>query len=192
MERELPSYVTPWNESEVAKLAETLDGAVPDPLRTARLVYYNQILGHARVPTRHLLEDGTDTLHWPGDPYVRRMWAGGSLRWNKHVDWRMIEGERMRCREWIRDVQFKSGRIEGEEKVIVVIERVFGVGEEGEGEVTELAVEERNLAFMRRRSEEERKTYTRGEFEAVRYLKCESIFGDVMKGICSLDGNGRR
>ncbi|PVI02758.1 hypothetical protein DM02DRAFT_670335 [Periconia macrospinosa] len=32
------------------------------------------------VPTNELLSDGTDSLQSPGDPFVRRMWTGGSIK----------------------------------------------------------------------------------------------------------------
>ena len=35
------------------------------------------------VPDRSLLPDGTDSLHSPGAPFIKRLWGGGSLVFNQ-------------------------------------------------------------------------------------------------------------
>ena len=99
---------------------------------TYHLVYFNPAM-----PANELLPDGTDPLQSPGPPFVRRMWAGGSLRFRPcegpldtpgteypSHDQIPLNGSRWVCHEIIRDVQIK-GR-EGEEKVFVGIERRIG------------------------------------------------------------------
>src|SRR6266702_756832 len=44
---------------------------------THHLVYFNPAM-----PADELLPDGTDPLQSPGPPFVRRMWAGGYLRFS--------------------------------------------------------------------------------------------------------------
>lgn len=113
-----------------------------------------------QVTAAQLLPDGMDVLHDPGDPFRRRMWAGGSVQFYDHGGPVLI-GQRAVCVEGVRDV---TGKGTGdEEKVFVRIER--RVAEVGEGEQDEevrkrvwrdneddrgdaLVIEHRNLVFM--------------------------------------------
>lgn len=85
------------------------------------LVYFNP-----QIPSSELLPDGTDPLQSPGAPFVRRMWAGGSLVFNpsrqRHLQ---LDTTRATCIEKISDVSVKG--TEGEEKVFVSIERRIGL-----------------------------------------------------------------
>lgn len=65
-------------------------------------------------PTASLLPDGTDTDQFPGPPFVRRLWAGGSLTFHDNNnnnttiprDERLIlDGRRAVCVETIDDVR---------------------------------------------------------------------------------------
>ncbi|KAI9813748.1 MAG: hypothetical protein M1827_003538 [Pycnora praestabilis] len=121
------------------------------------------------IPSSQLLPDGTDPLQSPGLPFVRRMWAGGAVRWNKDdKHWLRLDGRRAVCVEGIRDVMIKGQG--GDEKVFVGIERRVGrcgeeEGEESvrkrlwmeeEGEDGESGVvERRNIVFMKEKSKEE-------------------------------------
>ncbi|GLI76747.1 hypothetical protein PoHVEF18_005025 [Penicillium ochrochloron] len=82
------------------------------------------------VTLSQLLPDGTDVLHTPGDPFHRRLWAGGNLRFPAASP--LLDGRRAVCIESIRNVAVK-GR-EGDEKVTVTIERRMGHVPEGESE----------------------------------------------------------
>lgn len=60
-------------------------------------------------PTAALLPDGTDTDQFPGPPFVRRLWAAGSLvfhdnnvPWDKRL---ILDGRRAVCVETIDDVR---------------------------------------------------------------------------------------
>lgn len=128
------------------------------------LVYFNPV-----IPADRLLHDGTDPLQSPGAPFVRRMWAGGYVKFARG-EGPVLDGARWVCVEGIRDVAVK-GRA-GEEKVFVGIERRVGRaavgGDEGEEAVrarlwaeaeadwgdAEL-IERRNIVFMRGRTAEE-------------------------------------
>ncbi|KLJ09462.1 hypothetical protein EMPG_15112 [Blastomyces silverae] len=129
--------------------------ALNPPLMPAghHLVYFPP-----QVPTSQLLPDGTDTLHYPGPPFNRRMWAGGWVRWynsnnnnngnkgnkdNNNVNDHnaakaprhkplLLDGQRAVCMEGIRDVSVKGK--EGDEKVFVGVERRVAVVGEGEDE----------------------------------------------------------
>lgn len=131
----------------------------PSPLPIAHhLIYFPP-----QVTLSQLLPDGTDVLHTPGAPFNHRLWAGGNLRFPAKAP--LLDGSRAVCIESIRNVTVK-GR-EGEEKVIVTIERRVGTVPEGEDETqtwdriwTEdesrageaAVIENRNLIFMRKKT----------------------------------------
>jgi len=113
-----------------------------------------------QVTLSQLLPDCTDTLHTPGEPFNRRLWAGGNLRFPAPSP--PLDGSRAVCLESIRNVAVK-GR-EGDEKVIVTIERRIGnvseqetaeqtwkrIWTENEADAGESSViENRDLIFMR-------------------------------------------
>jgi hypothetical protein len=84
------------------------------------LVYFSP-----QVPSSKLLPDGTDPLQSPGEPFVRRMWAGGRLLFDNHLsDQPQLNNRRAYCREHIPDISIKGS--EGDEKVFVNIERRIG------------------------------------------------------------------
>jgi hypothetical protein len=115
------------------------------------LIYFNPAL-----PESWLLPDGTDPQQSPGQPYERRMWAGGALRFGEGgADELLLDGTRYVCRERISDVRRKG---EGDaEKIFVTIERRIGRVDEGAvgGNGGASVVEERNIVFLRARSDEE-------------------------------------
>jgi hypothetical protein len=74
-----------------------------------------------------LLPDGTDSIHSPGGPFVRRVWGGGSLKMNLMNYWHhhhgFFPGSQVVCSECITDVK-RRGSPETE-KIIVTVERRF-------------------------------------------------------------------
>ncbi|KAL8771298.1 MAG: hypothetical protein Q9209_003203 [Squamulea sp. 1 TL-2023] len=101
-----------------------------------------------------LYPDGTDAIHAPGSPFTRRLWAGGDITFDDHLDFRST---RFRCKESITDVDIKGN--EGEEKIFVSIRRRIGFGSndlgphrDGTSEFDDPIVENRRLVFMRDRS----------------------------------------
>lgn len=122
------------------------------------LVYFNPAL-----PASSLLPDGTDPAQSPGAPYVRRMWAGGSVQFHQRAQV-LCNGGLYACLERITDVKIKGP--EGEEKIFVTIERRIGpaTGDETIDRRTDeqptreggfehaLIIEERNIVFMRART----------------------------------------
>ncbi|KAL4890408.1 hypothetical protein BDV59DRAFT_184433 [Aspergillus ambiguus] len=120
-----------------------------------------------QVTLSQLLPDGTDTLHTPGDPFNRRLWGGGRVAFSPSGGL-VLDGSRAVCMETIRDVVVK-GR-EGEEKVIVRIERRIGTVYEDEQESSIIdrlwradeaefgqssVIENRDLVFMREKTREQ-------------------------------------
>ncbi|KAJ5126253.1 hypothetical protein N7526_008430 [Penicillium atrosanguineum] len=134
----------------------------PSPLPIAHhLIYFPP-----QVTLSQLLPDGTDVLHTPGSPFNRRLWAGGNLRFPAGAP--LLDGSRAVCIESMRNVTVK-GR-EGEEKVIVTIERRIGAVPEGEPEAQtwnriwtdndadagqSSVIENRDLIFMRCKTAEQ-------------------------------------
>lgn len=79
------------------------------------------------MPADELLPDGTDPLQSPGEPWVRRMWAGGSVRVRPSEFYRFETGfavdSKMACMERIQDVQLRG---QGDtEKMFVTIDRRY-------------------------------------------------------------------
>ncbi|KAL2809480.1 HotDog domain-containing protein [Aspergillus granulosus] len=120
-----------------------------------------------QVTLSELLPDGTDTLHTPGSPFNRRLWAGGRVRFPA-TNPLLLDGTRAVCIEGIRDVVVKGPP--GEEKIIVKIERQIGAVQEGEGEsdirrriwstsedmgAYTSILENRDLVFMRDKTREQ-------------------------------------
>ena len=205
--RRLTPVVNVVAEDQEQRLESSLISFLPPGWRTAtakrvlppghHLVFCNPAL-----PAERLLPDGTDVLHSPGDPYTRRMWAGGKLtidaakyftgptawRWNdRHV-----------CSERISDVKLRG---EGENaKLFVTIERRFAriaslehlvpplrskarrdaaildaFAQQAVGQLEgddASLVEERNLVFMKERSKAELDAIAAGNLAPVRYLQC--------------------
>jgi len=120
-------YLTPTSSTLLDK---TISSFIPHASSSS----HRQVLpeGHhlvyfpSAIPINDLLPDGTDSLHSPGLPFVRRLWAGGSLSISQEARSHLaFTGERAFCRESIVDVDVKG--TEGDEKVIVEIERKYGL-----------------------------------------------------------------
>lgn len=119
-----------------------------------------------QVTLSQLLPDGTDILHHPGEPFNRRLWAGGNIKFPSEGGL-LLNGQRAVCVEAIRDVTVK-GQDEGE-KVFVSIERRFAPVKEGEDEQAirrrvletnetnsegSILTERRDLVFLREQASE--------------------------------------
>lgn len=135
-----------------------------------------------QVTLSQLLPDGTDVLHTPGAPFNRRLWAGGNLRFPSKA--LRLDGSRAVCIECIRNVTVK-GR-EGDEKVIVTIERRVGTVPEDEDEDQTFhrirtedeaqpgdssVIENRDLIFMRNKTAEQIQTDKASFAKASRVVK---------------------
>lgn len=104
-----------------------------------------------------LCRDGTDPLHSPDGPFVRRMWAGGSVEF-RDDDFR-LDSQPVVCRECIDDVAVKGP--EGQEKIFVDVLREYMRKEDFESTrlrglpMTRGIRERRGLVFMRGLSKEQ-------------------------------------
>ncbi|KAK7735305.1 hypothetical protein SLS53_007536 [Cytospora paraplurivora] len=91
----LPS-ISPSSSSSSSSLAPPRGPPLP---QGHHLVYFP-----ATHPTSALRPDGTDTDHWPGPPFTRRLWAGGSVHFNDAL---RLDGRRAVCVERVEDVRLK-------------------------------------------------------------------------------------
>lgn len=151
----------------------------PSPLPIGHhLIYFPP-----QVTLSQLVPDGCDVLHTPGEPFNRRMWAGGNVRFPTAGP--LLDGSRAVCIESIRNVTIK-GR-EGDEKVIVTIERRVGTVPEGETEEetwnriwqeneadlgNSSLIENRDLIFMRAKTAEQIALDREQFSEPTRFVKC--------------------
>lgn len=149
-----------------------------------------------QVTLSQVLPDGTDILHSPGAPFNRRLWAGGKVRFPT-LSGPLLDGSRAVCLETIRGVTVKG--LEGEEKIVVSIERRMGVvkereeehkireriwteNEEENGQAS--VIETRNLIFMREKTQEQLEKEKKNFEENKRNIKCalrfDSCYGNRM------------
>ncbi|KAF1933560.1 uncharacterized protein M421DRAFT_39982, partial [Didymella exigua CBS 183.55] len=152
---------------------------------------------NVRVQSPNLLGDGTDPLHHPGEPWMRRMWAGGAVKLSPALkldlearsELPLRLKQRVACLERIKDVRLHGTGDEA--KIFVTVERRFASrsATEGESEGTlsannfkrairdndwsdSLVKEERNLVFMKAKTAAELISITSGQgLGATRYLK---------------------
>ncbi|EMC96905.1 hypothetical protein BAUCODRAFT_68521 [Baudoinia panamericana UAMH 10762] len=119
-------------------------------------------------PQSAMLPDGTNPDQSPGEPFVRRMWAGGRVVYD-HANPLTLDAGRGVCAEFIRSVTVKGK--EGEEKLFVGIERRLAKASKEEAlehrvrqrlwrdSDTDFGpcsiLESRNIVFMRSRTKEE-------------------------------------
>ncbi|KAB8199882.1 DER1-domain-containing protein [Aspergillus parasiticus] len=165
-----------------ALISSRIHTALPSVTRASRMPAGHHLAYFPpQVTLSQLLPDGTDILHSPGGPFERRLWAGGSVRFPV-TGGLILNGARAVCIETIRDVIVK-GR-QGAEKVIVKIERRMGVVREGEeeGSIRErmwkeaedeightTIIENRNLAFMRKKTQDEL------NFDRMNFDNCQRV-----------------
>ncbi|MCJ1351150.1 MAG: hypothetical protein MMC33_001132 [Icmadophila ericetorum] len=110
------------------------------------LVYFPQFTS---LPEGELLLDGTDPLQSPGEPFNRRMWAGGRMKFQSDKDLIFATMPTLRCHERISDVTVKG--LPGNEKAFVNIERrIEAAGRENASlSETGIIIEDRSIVFMR-------------------------------------------
>ncbi len=105
-----------------------------------------------QLPASRLASDGADLDHAPGAPFLRRMWAGGSIRFGDQVK---LDGGPAVCLETVEDVTLKDGDVPGKEKIFVDTWRRYLAGGPSKrptaAEVKQSAQieERRTLVFMR-------------------------------------------
>ncbi|KAL6708230.1 hypothetical protein ACN47E_003414 [Coniothyrium glycines] len=127
----LSEYVATEHE---LKLTKTLSGYMPDewnlPVTTKYPVLpagHHLIWFNPAFPEHELLHDGTDTSQSPGGPWIRRMWAGGSVHFKPDRYFSRKKGftvgSTLIGAERIKEVKLRG---QGDDaKIFVTIERRF-------------------------------------------------------------------
>lgn len=118
--------------------------------------------------------DGTDPFHSPGGPFVRRMWASGSLEYTG--DFRLDFVPAL-CSEHIEAVTVKGS--EGQEKIFVDVVREYkkkslykGPGGTKSMPLSRMILERRTLVFMRGLSPEQvRENLAKAERDRARVVQ---------------------
>lgn len=124
--------------------------------------------------------DGTDADHWPGHPFMRRMWAGGEVRF--HPGWEAemkLNARPAECVENVEDVRLSSdledehGRVNPKAKAFVDVWRRYRASRSPESDSAPLAIEERRtLVFLPETQDSGDPTATR---ESSRVIKREFL-----------------
>jgi hypothetical protein len=128
---QIPEHITAPHEH---KFSRTLYGFLPKEINQApgsrnpvlpighHLIWFNPAW-----PTHELLPDGTDVSQSPGGPWVRRMWAGGSIQLRPDDYYHKKRGltldTEMAGVERIKDVRLRGQ--DHSAKIFVTIERRF-------------------------------------------------------------------
>ena len=140
MSRQLPIVYDTWNplQSELLRAAlidflpakRPTDEAEPSfplerfPSPTLLQPGFHLVYFPPASTESQLLPDGTDPLQSPGPPYVRRMWAGGSIHFKQRDRIVGLKGKPVACLERITDAVAKGTA--GEEKIFINLERRMG------------------------------------------------------------------
>ena len=126
MKRELPYLIDYSVPAHSSLLNNTLLDFLPDYASATSKDNVFLPAGHhlvyfaPRNRLSSLLHDGTDPLHSPGPPFTRRMWAGGSIEFRKHL---RFSQRSMICNESIDKVDIKGRDGDADQKIFVEIKR---------------------------------------------------------------------
>jgi hypothetical protein len=143
-----------------ATLAAADGTAASDPLLPAAgqpmPLGHHSIFFPPQLRSTRLTADGTDPDHAPGAPFVRRMWAGGSISFgDSWEDQLRLDGRRAVCVESVGEPVLKTAAA-GRDMVFVDVVRKYGpvLGDDDTAaaeKVTETPVleEVRRLVFLR-------------------------------------------
>lgn len=96
-------------------------------LPAAHLLYFPD-----STPLSSLLPDGTNPQEFPGEPFTRRLWAGGKMVFYPAHHFLKCANQRAACVQRIRNVRVEGDV--GQEKVFVGLERHVLTGRLGRGE----------------------------------------------------------
>lgn len=106
-----------------------------------------------------LLPDGTDQVQWPGPPFMRRLWYGGSLTFSATAyPSFVLNGAAATCTEVIKDATVRGSK--DNESILVHIDRTMALlpeqldGRMHRPEGIIAMVERRDIVFMREETPE--------------------------------------
>lgn len=103
-------------------LPTSLTDSRPPPLPEGHHLVYFPL----QVSSNGLMADGTDKDHYPGWPFVRRMWAGGSVNFISHQNRQLyLDNNLAFCIETLGKPVLKRGVVPGEEMVFIDVKRRY-------------------------------------------------------------------
>lgn len=82
------------------------------------LVYFPTAAVHESC----LAPDGTEAMFSPGDPFTRRMWAGGAIEWAEHIDLPFISATKEKMELEKMEAKQRSG---GSEMIVMSIKKTL-------------------------------------------------------------------
>lgn len=139
----MPSHLLTTTLSDLLSAPQTSTPLITRPHPIALPQGHHLVYFPIQTPPSQLAPDGADLDHSPGGQFVRRVWAGGEVRFRGRG--LRLDCREALCREVVRDVVVKG---EGEGmKVFVDVVREYGRGHEGEREEWDIE-EVRTLVFM--------------------------------------------
>ncbi|KAH8895045.1 hypothetical protein GQ53DRAFT_839410 [Thozetella sp. PMI_491] len=175
-----PAYFQP--QHRVARTFRPPAPAQAVPMQTGHhLVYFPP-----QMDPLALMPDGTDPDHCPGPPFVRRMWAGGSVEfapgWEESF---RLDGRQVSCVETVGPPDLKLGASEADEKLFVDVTRRYFVGDV-ENKLEEIAhqassapspaiSEVRRLVFLRADTPERERRAARKPMRAQREAAFQTV-----------------
>ncbi|CAK3934561.1 Hypothetical predicted protein [Lecanosticta acicola] len=109
-----------------------------------------------------MLPDGTNPDQSPGKPFVRRMWAGGRVRYSQHNPLQLDGGRGVGC-EFIRNVDVRGK--EGAERIFVRVERRLAKATPDEVQRLEAASEDESGSLKKELEHRVRQRLWRNEEE---------------------------
>lgn len=134
-------------------------GRPPDDDNLAMPLGHHLVYFPPQTPGSRLAADGADPDHSPGPPFVRRLWAGGSVTfadgWEASL---RLDGRRAVCHETVGMPPLtpaSAGVTRPADKVLVQVVRRYGPVAQSDGSAVELVrnhpvvTEVRNLVFLR-------------------------------------------
>lgn len=148
-------YLTPTHSNLLALslLPPTYNGnELPSHKTTDNLPQgYHTVYFPPTHPNHFLLKDGTDQDHFPGYPFVRRLWTGGSLEFRDTIPAKrlILDGRHAVCVENVDDVR------EYGKNILIDTVRQFAVLDQETGASNPAIIEKRTLCFLPDKSLEE-------------------------------------
>lgn len=147
--------LTPTHLADLYITLPTRDGArdhwpYQPPTEGTPLGYgHHLVFFHPRLPENALRPDGTDADFCPPEPFTRRMWASGTMRWNPKPGGALSVGDNAHVVSTIASVEKKGFDAVNTHPMVFVKQRIE-VTAQGRGEPS--VVEERSHVYLASRT----------------------------------------
>lgn len=121
---------------------------------------FQSFFGNGAHSIKSFTSDGGEAFHYPGPPFERRVWAGGSIVWNTKnyhkyfqqptIFKNIVRSKELGCFEKIENVEVKGSSLDP--KLLVSIDRLYGSKVHFHSAASDAFIgikERRDLVFMR-------------------------------------------